>query len=79
MIYGNPLSFPIVSLKDGSVDKLFQSKTRGEAAPGLASRQPWECAQSSLSEYSSMTVIVLVIPSGRNNNKEWYPLRAILS
>jgi len=37
MIYGNPLSFPIVSLKDGSVDKLFQSKTRGEAAPSLAS------------------------------------------
>ncbi len=47
MIYGNPLSFPIVSLKDGSDDKQFQSKTSGDAAPSLASRQLWECAQSS--------------------------------
>jgi hypothetical protein len=55
MLYGNPLSFPIVSLKDGSGDKQFQSKTSGDGAPSLVSRQLWECAQSSLSEYSSMT------------------------
>jgi hypothetical protein len=47
MTHGNPLSFPIVSLKDGSGDKQFQSKTSGDATPSLPSRQLWESAQSS--------------------------------
>ncbi len=62
MIYGNPLSFPIVSLKDGSVDKLFQGKTRGEAARSLS---------AALGMCSIIVVRIFINDSNSMSHPEW--------